>query len=252
MARTVSSDHANKANTGLRTFLVHFFVLSILSGLLLAYFLDLTYHQTERAAQVSSLNEANLLANQTDSALRRIKSDLEYITQQVLPDVLVASASPANAPQINATLHVLAKNFPEVTAYRVFDSNGSLVFSSSPTLQQISIADRNFFNQIKASPDRTLHFSETLNSKSTGNQILVAYQAILSPGGAFLGVVAAVVDLVHFSNQFSQLHVGEQGMVSIRRSDDRRLIVRWPIVNAEINQQALQTPPYLRIKSGEK
>jgi PAS domain S-box-containing protein len=252
MAHPVSSHHASKASAGLRTFLVHFLVLSILSGLLLAYFLDLTYRQTERAAQVSSLNEANLLANQTDAALRRIKSDLEYITQQVLPDVLVASASPSSAPKINATLSALVSNFPEVTAYRVFDNNGRLVFSSSPTLQQISIADRDFFNQIKASPDRALHFSETLNAKSTGNHILVSYQAILSPGGALLGVVAGVVDLVHFSSQFSQLQVGEQGMVSIRRSDDSRLVVRWPMVNAEINKQAVQTPPFLRIKSGEK
>jgi len=40
-------------------------------------------------------------------------------------------------------------------------------------------------------------------------------------------------------------------VVSIRRSDDSRLVVRWPEAPQEINKPADQTPPYLSIQSGK-
>jgi two-component system sensor histidine kinase/response regulator len=250
VVRDFSPTSALIAKNKQQPYLVYFLALTILTGLLLGYFLGLTYRQTERAIQVASLNETRVLSNQVESTLRRIEATSTLIVKKLLDITIADKVAVEDAKQINETLHALAENFPEIVAYRVFGPDGNLIFSSSPNIRKVTIADRDFFNHIKASPDRSLHFSETLKSKTTEKPILVAYQAILNPVGRFLGVVATPIDLDYFSNQFSQLQVGAHGVVSIRRSDDSRLVVRWPIVAQEINRKAEQTPPYLRIKEG--
>ena len=245
-----SSGLAAKGGSG--TYLAFFLALTILAGFLLVYFLHQSYRQTERSIEIVSQNEAKLLANQVDSALRRIESNLDLVARQLLPNAQAGGHSAAVTQHVNTTLRALHRNFSEIAAYRVFDADGLLVFSSDRVMKTVSIADRDFFRQIKAAPDQKLHFSESVASRSSGDPILVAYQAILNADGGFLGIVAAPVDLKHFSSRFSQLQVGEQGMVSIRRSDDSRLVVRWPIVAEKLNNKAPQSPPYLRINAGEK
>ena len=252
MTQSVSIEASTPSTRRRPPYLFYFLVLVTLTGLLLGYFLNLTYRQTQRAVEAASLNEANVLSNQIDSTLRRIESNTAFIAETRLALSIAEKITTADAQQLNQTLHALAQNFPEITAYRVFDADGYLLSSSGLEIRYVSIDDRNFFKQIKQNPDRNLHFSEPLSSKTAQRPIIAAYRGILSPTGVFLGVVVAPIDLQYFSTQFSHLQVGQQGMVSIRRSDDSRLVVRWPIVNEEINNKAEQTPPYLRIKSGEK
>jgi len=250
MTSAVSPNYVVNVKSANPHFLLQFFAIAILTGVLLAFFLHLTFRQTEQAVHDTSLNEAKVLANRVEATLRRIKSNSAFIALQLPQLSLTGKATPADNMAIQKTLAALADNFPEINAHRVFDANGNLIFSSDAGLKQISIAHRDFFKRIKAAPDRALHFSETLISLTAGDPILVAYQGIFDPDGAFQGVVATPINLVLFSTQFSQLQVGKNGMVSIRRSDDSRLVVRWPIVEKEINQTAEQTPPFLRIKEG--
>ena len=251
-ARSAPSEHTVNVEGGGAPFFGHFLALAILSCVLLGYFLNLTYRQTEEAVETASMNEAKVLANQVDSTLRRITSNSAYIAEKLAPSVVVGNTSPANVEQTSQTLHALAKNFPEILAHRIFDADGKVIFRGDAKISALNISDRDFFQRIKASPDRALHFSETLLSKTKGRPSLIAYQAITDSSNAFLGLVATPIDLDHFSSKFSQLQVGEQGMVSIRRSDDSRLVVRWPIVAEKFNNKALQSPPYLRINAGEK
>ncbi len=248
----VASATPEQAEADFKTYLAHFLALTLLAGLLLGYFLHLTYHQTERSIEIASQNEAKLIANQVDSALRRVASSVDLIASQLLPEEWAVGKAGANRERINSTLRALAGNFSEIAAYRVFDAEGVQTFSSDPVMKAVSITDRDYFRHIRDKPDQKLHFSEAIISKNSGRPILVAYQAILGADSRFLGIVAAPIDLQLFSGQFSQLQVGAAGMVSIRSSDDSKLVVRWPIVAQEINKPAAQTPPYLRIKAGEK
>jgi two-component system sensor histidine kinase/response regulator len=242
---------------GQRSYLVYFLVLSVLALLLLGYFLHLTYRQTEEAISASSRNEANVLSHQIAASLSHIESTSAFIVEKLLPVAVFTQRSPEDEKQINGNLNRLATGFPEVLAYLVFDAEGRLLFGS-PLLgkqyhdKNLTIADREYFLRIKKNPDRALHFSETLRIRGTNTPGVMAHQAILSPEGMFLGLLVAPIDLLHFSKQFSELQVGKEGIVSVRRSDDSRLVVRWPDVPEEINKKAEKTPPYLRIKAGER
>ena len=46
------------------------------------------------------------------------------------------------------------------------------------------------------------------------------------------------------------MDVGEHGMVSVRRSDDSRLVFRWPVVLDKLNNKACSIPPQQRIQEG--
>jgi PAS domain S-box-containing protein len=252
MKPPVSSNPVASHKNGQPSYLVYFLAFAVLISVLLGYFLKLTYTQTENTIEVTSFNEARVLSNQVDSTLRRIASNSEYIASHVVADAFSSDISTAEKQKIHQTLAALVSDFPEVRAYRAFNADGQIIFSSDRQMTAINIADRAFFQQIKQHPKPGLHFSEALLSKTHNLPSMIAYQAILSPAGGFLGVVATPINLDYFSSQFSKMRVGDSGMVSIRRSDDSRLVVRWPIVAKEINQPAQQTPPYLRIKAGEK
>ena len=228
MTRAALSQSVIRSESGRTPYLAYFLLLSILTALLLGYFLYLSHQQTEQAVETSSRNEAHILANQVSETLRRIDSNTSFIAESVSPGAASQQDSSLNPQRINATLSALATNFPEILVYLVIDSEGNPLFGNTFGRKDLSIADREYFRQIRNRPDRELHFSETLNARTTGTPSIVAYRAILNRSGAFLGLVITPIDLRHFSREFSELQVGENGMVSIRRSDDSRLVVRWP------------------------
>ncbi|MDO8958422.1 MAG: response regulator [Rhodocyclaceae bacterium] len=219
--------------------------------LLLGYLLFLSYRQTEQSVADASRNEAHLLASEMGATLQRIESGLGLIIDTLLANDLPIRRSPQESQQIDATLAALAKSFRQLSHFSVYDAEGDLLFSSQSINRNINIADREHFVRLKRRPDRALHFSETLVSRTKKHTVIVVHRAILDQKGRFIGMAAGLIDLDYFINQFSGLQVGKQGMVSIRRSDDSRLVVRWPSVQAEINQPAEKTPPFLRIQSGE-
>ena len=227
-----------------------FAAFSILLMLLVGYFLHLTYRQTERALEVSSLNEAHILSARIDSILRHIESTGTHVAEHFVAEMQGRrKLSPLPQP-ISRALTALTEKFPEVIQTQVFDGEGSLIYSSLSNPATVSIADRDHFLELKERPDEAMRFTQVLSLKNSGKSSVIAYRAIIGTDGKFLGLVSSAIDLAYFSRLFSELQVGESGMVSIRRSDDSRLVVRWPVVEEEINMKADKTPPYLLISQG--
>ncbi len=245
MTSSPSPPLANPHASRRQAYLLLYLALAALILTLLGYFLSLSHRQTEEAASRSSLNEAKILASEIDTAVRRIESSSMLIAEHLLPDAGTQGAG------VNRTLAALAANFPEIQAYLVFDADGRLRYGSDFTQTGLNIADREYFRRIRANPAPGLHFSESLPLRINGKPGVVAHRAIIGRDGRFAGLVAAPIDLSHFTKAFAALQVGPKGMVSLRRSDDSRLVARWPDVPAEINKTASQTPPFLNIRGGQ-
>ena len=237
---------------GRRRWIAHVLVLVLMTALLLGAFIYSSYRQTIHFLESQSANEALVLASKTDSALRRIASSLNLIADKLVVEGMNDLTPLAGRLWAQERLHLMVGDFPELLFYLVFDKDGRLEVSSDPAITGYSIADRAYFQAIKAQPHRRLQYSETLIDKHYGKPVLVAYRAIIDTGGSFRGVVVAPIDLDYFSRLFSQLDIGEEGIVSIRRSDDSQLVVRWPVVAKEVNQPAPGIPPYLRLQEGSE
>ncbi|MEW6677687.1 MAG: PAS domain-containing protein [Pseudomonadota bacterium] len=228
------------------SWLTHYLVISVLVLVFLTIFLSVTYESRERVLESSSLNEATILSTQIDSALRRIDSTLNLIAEKLVP-----TAPKSQGPDwIEERLNMMRGDFPELHFYLIVGKDGEMLASSNPDLERYNIAERDYFKQLKSAPDRQIHYSETLTLKASEKPFLAIYRAILSPQGEFQGAVVAAFNLEYIAQLFSELDVGEQGMVSVRRSDDSRLVVRWPMVEKEINLAGPKIPPYLKIQEG--
>ncbi len=228
---------------------VYFALLAALTLVLLGFFLLLTYQQTEEALKTRSANESHILAGQLDATLRRIRANSDLVAENILLEALSEPLSPRQVDRINRRLGALSRSFPEVLAHRFFDAEGQLVFSSDTVPEAINVADRPYFQHSKAHPQGGIYFSETIRSKITQTPVVVASRAVVGRAGDFLGVVAIPLDLRYFEQIFANLDVGTRGMVSVRRSDDSRLVVRWPEVLQGINKEARDIPPYRQVQS---
>ncbi|AFL75614.1 response regulator [Thiocystis violascens] len=244
---------SGKAQAGVfQPYIGAFIILTTLAVALLGYFLIDTRHQTEQSVNAACANEAHIVASTFDSTLRRIDATTALIADTVRDDLLTGQPSAERRARVDGELLALARNFPELAGYRVFDVQGSLLFTSGLDIKILNIADRSFFRASREDPTSELRFSETLKSKHNGRPIMLGYRSVLDDAGNFRGSIVASIDLDYFSTLFSEIQVGTQGMVSVRRSDDSRLVVRWPIVESQANNPALHTPPYRRIQAGER
>ncbi|WP_186343051.1 hybrid sensor histidine kinase/response regulator [Allochromatium palmeri] len=239
---------------GSYTYVAYFLILVILVGSLLAYFLVYTRQQTAQSINDSCANEAHVIASKIDSMLRRIDATTALIAERFRDDLLQLNGEfPADrVSRIQGELTALARNFPEGAGYLIFDDRGQLRLASYQPDEALNIAGRDYFQSSLAAPSAELRFSETLISKLTEQRIIVAYRAVMDDSGSLRALIIAIIDLPYLEQIFANIRVGEQGMISIRRSDDSRLVVRWPVVKSKLNTPALRTPPYRRILAGDQ
>ncbi len=104
----------------------------------------------------------------------------------------------------------------------------------------------------RAKASDALQFSEPLLDKRDSRPIVIAYRSILDPDGRFAGLVAVALDLQRLRALLATVDTGSGGMVSVRRSDDSRLILRAPEAPEKFDQPAPLTPPFQRIQAGEQ
>jgi len=148
-------------------------------------------------------------------------------------------------------LSALAREFPEIHGFSLFDAEGNLRISTYARLDGITIAGLEHFQSIKLNPDRKLRFTETLKAITNDRMVVVAYRALFDRDDNFAGVIGISINLDHYASIFSKMLVGDHGMISIRRSDDSKLVVRWPIVAEKANNLATGIPPFQNIQAGE-
>jgi len=227
-----------------------FALLVVLTLVLLSFFLIFTYKQTEETINIISANESRILASQMDAVLRRIMASSNLVAENIILEALSEPLSLERVDRINRRLNALSSAFPEIIGLHFFDSMGQLIFNSGTVKEKVSIADRAHFHHMKEFPDRAIHFTDTLTSKIFQHRTVIAYRAVVDSSGEFFGVISIPIDLDFFEQLFARLNVGAHGMVSIRRSDNSRLVVRWPDVEQGINKEAVDIPPYQQIQNG--
>ncbi|MFO1412394.1 MAG: response regulator [Burkholderiales bacterium] len=222
---------------------------TLLVGALIAYFLTLTYRDTGQTAATSSLNEAGVLAVKIDATFRRVRAASLAVADQLAVGNWPPKPSTGNL-EPNPFLAALVNDFPEVGAINVFDAAGTMAMSSEPRPANLNIADRPFFAELARSKVPDLQFTEPLYSKATGKPVLVAFRAILSPAREFRGAVVIAIDLDYFESVFRQVNTGPGGVVQLRRTEDDRLVLRWPVVAAAFTQKVQATESFQALKAG--
>src|SRR5258708_6057680 len=196
---------------------------------LIAYLTWSGYRGALRGAETTTRNYALIIEARLDATLRRADTHLQEMARDVPLAALGRSAVPRYAGGIEPALEMRLQNFPELTALRVFDAGGDMLYASdSRTAARVNIADRAHFRQTRDAPPDSLVFSEVLTARTTGHQSLFVERALRDRQGAFRGVVTATIELEYFQKLFQSLDMGPHGVISIYRRDDFTQVVRRP------------------------
>ena len=222
---------------------------------LLAAFLLFSHRSAEAITTTASRNEVRVLATQIEGALRRIEMSIGFVRDKYIRVGLHENAgAPAwqtSLRQLELELVHLRRGFPEAVAILVTDAQGKVQASTLDEPPKWDIGDREYFRRAREDGSAALAFSEPMLNKAGTRRVVVAYEAIRSPAGAFVGVVTVALDLQRLQDLLLDVDVGRQGMVSIRRSDDSRLVLRWPEHTASQVADFTSTGPFQAIRRGE-
>ena len=82
------------------------------------------------------------------------------------------------------------------------------------------------------------------------SQTIIIGVPLRSKGGAFIGAVNGALDLSYFQNLVDSLEIGPKGLISVRRSDTTKLLLRHPMISDKLNEASLSLATS-RVSNGE-
>jgi len=176
-------------------------------------FLAITTHQTGEAlneAVVSSMEQVCEITLKQAEAWRADR-EREIRTWSGLGDVRAAVADPAAAAAgASAVLGDIFANTAYYEGLHLCDASGMVVASSaSAQVGKLDLRDRPYF---RTSMQGQAAASDVIVSRVTGKPCLVISEPVAGPGGRPAGVLACVIDLARFSEEFvAPIEIGHTG-----------------------------------------
>ena len=129
----------------------------------------------------------------------------------------------------HAAIFDRAASAQDLGAMLVMDANGTITATSSTeTIQQAVLTDRDYFIVHRDHPDAGLFVSQPFYSRMRhGEPTLVLSRRLTARDGSFEGIVVGALNTAFFDRLFAKLDVGSGGVVSLIHTDGH-LIARLP------------------------
>ena len=257
----MEENHNNKNHPHLVRFLdisvpaVRLFLTAIIIVCLSFGYVAWNSYQAEyRDGRVLAKNLAGVFESNFENILVRAQSDLLAFSKQINAADLQGTVSAERRDDIQARMASHLVIFPSVLNYRIFGKDGHSIFGAGAVNAgaAIDVSDRDWFRQLRDTPDRDVAVSEVLMGKGTGSQTIILGLAVRDAHGRFIGAVNAAFDLAYFQQQLDLLDIGPKGLITIRRADDFRLVLRRPAMAAQINEPVRDSQISQVVLSGQK
>lgn len=138
--------------------------------------------------------------------------------------------------------------FPQVG---IIDSQGLYALANRPIKAKLDLSDREHFKVHVDNVKQGLFVSKPVLGRSTGRWSIQLTRRISRPNGTFAGVVVVSIDPTYFTNFYSELNLGTQGMVGLYGLDG---IARARKVGSkeEFGSNASNAPMFKAIAKGQE
>lgn len=171
---------------------------------------------TEQRAQLRASQAAHALSTQVHAQLLGIDFALEHLVEH-----WTDHNETVFRKLIDLAQHGVFKDSLDVIA--VADAKGRIVFSShNNTLEQpakeLSIADRDYFQQLAQQDKETFLISAPVLNKAT-QRWTVQFSHSIVRNGKFIGLIVASVTSKHLSEAFRQVYPGQDDVVLLLLND---------------------------------
>lgn len=203
-------------------------IFLLISYLFMAWQLLDSHRAAERVAATSVLNVSELLTNRMNAGVREIDFAFDDMIEQIEREKLMAS----HAGNSEALRQVLARHGKRLGAI----SNLAIVDASGAPLAQLtgrnvaSLADREYFQRIKANRNSKLFVSEPMKFLLTDQEGIIVGQAHLDANGEVDWMILAAVPSTWFEAHLKQINLGENGVLTLTVNVNQkiRLLSRIP------------------------
>jgi signal transduction histidine kinase len=176
-------------------------------------------------ASVATQNVAQLLAGQIENVFDKIDVVLETVVDEYRDRMQDKRLDPVS---LNAFLARQEALLPEALSLRIVDREGIVRLGKGlPADNQISLADRDYFQRLRDDPADGLVVSGPVFGRIAQQWVIVLARRINGLDGSFAGVVYATMATAHFEKVFSNIALGPKGAATIRTTD-LSLVHRYP------------------------
>jgi two-component system, sensor histidine kinase PdtaS len=195
-------------------------VLVGLSALALAR----SYYDTKVRLQSEALSAAYVVSAHVQWLVGASWQALQHVDDLIGEDV-------ANIDETRgqAIVDVVA-NLPGSVIVSVFDEEGAPTFSSGDDDLDIAVANRAYFDELKAG--RSFYISSLMTRRSANQMFVIAHR--LERDGAFAGLATISVPALLLSDFWAELRLGPRSTVSVFRTDGW-LVARFPPPEGPMN-----------------
>ncbi len=231
-----------------------FALISLVGGgfVLLAFVLWSVHQSAWSEAKDVAISQSALIEARLESTLRHIEARLDDLAARIPEEAYRPAAGERFRQQLETDLERGHHVFPDVAGFQVIDARGDVLYRSGGG-DYVNLADRSYFTVLKGDPDSGLVFSEVVTSRITGRPTMVAARAVRRADGGFVGVISAAIELEHLESLFRSIPLGDNGAISVRRSDQYALVARYPSVPKELNRSLDAGHPVVKyLQSGER
>ena len=135
-------------------------------------------------------------------------------------------------PDVFKRLQARAKDLPQIDAVTVIADGGRLVnFSRFYPIPPINVADRDYYQALKAAPSDRPFISVPVENRGTGTYTLYVARRFDDKAGHFIGLVLGAINLGYFEDLYRSLELGPGAGVSLWRGDGT-LLARYPSIGS--------------------
>jgi diguanylate cyclase (GGDEF)-like protein len=197
-------------------------------------------------------NTVLLLARHFDQQLQdfgAIQEDLVAFVQSAGIDTSERYRRRMSSPDIHLMLKAKISALSYVGGINLFDSDGTLINSSSAwPAPAVNVADRAYFKAFKSDPRSPSLLVEPVYSRITGAWTTVLARKLTGPNGEFLGSIGRGIEPASFEKFFASVALGEGAAISMYHRDGT-LLARHPHVDAMIGLNFKTGPVHQQILS---
>ncbi|KAB2968699.1 PAS domain S-box protein [Zoogloea sp.] len=220
--------------------------------LLVAYQVLISRQEARQEASTQAINLARGMADNLETLLRKAENDLGVVSHNLAPEALDPQAAPRHRDRVERLLADLLGGFGEIHALRIFDKDGQLLYTSSPSdRRDINVADRPHFHTLRSSPGSDLVFSPVYVSRASGRPSLFVSRSLRDSQGRFQGIALAALEVSAFQETFRKIDLGPLGSIALRRVDDGALVARLPDMLERANAPLSNSLARPRITAGD-
>jgi PAS domain S-box-containing protein len=230
---------SRRSRASRRVFLVGFAFVAV--TILVAVLAVWQLYRDRLASELAGTERlAVVLAGQTARTIQATDLVLQETRSMVLASEVATPAllrRKMMTEEVHRYLVERLRSLPQADSIALIDDTGHIInFSRSWPAPDIDLAERDYFVHLRRHDDPGAFIGAPVRNKSTGSRTIVLARRISDPHGAFLGVVAAVVEARFFEDFYQTISNAPGRSVSLCRRDGV-LLARSPRVERMIGEK---------------